>query len=840
MGLRAFGEIVSRTRRRLLFLMVLAVVLGGTPFAHGASQAAPSNDNFVNAQLLAGASGTTTGTNVEATAEDFEPDHDGEPVTHSVWYKITPATGTVTIDTFGSDFDTVLAVYTGTSVVNLTYVTSNDDDTSCACAQSAVTFDSVAGTTYRIAVDGFGGAVGSISLHWGFTVPPPPPSNDNFANATSLTGATGTKTGTNVSATAETGEPDHALVPTPSPAIHSVWYSLRPGAGTVTFDTFGSDFDTVLAVYTGTSVNSLTRVTSNDDDPLTTQSQVTFNAAAATTYWIAVDGFNGGSFAETGNILLHWKVPAPSLTINNVSHAEGNVGTTAFSFTVTLSAASTVTTAVYYEIVDGTATLADADYVSVLAPPNPASLVVFAAGQTSKTVMVLVNGDTKVEPTETFTVNLSAASGATIADGTGVGTITNDDAATLAVTDVSLAEGNVGTKAFTFTVSLSAASTAPVSVTVASANGTATTADSDYVAVPATLLTFAAGETSKTVTVQVNGDSTVEANETFTVNLSAASGATIADASGLGTIVNDDRSMLTCSALSLVTQEDTVGDVAPACTGADPTVLTYSIVSGASHGTASVVAGQLHYVPKANENGSDSFTYKATARSAESPAATVTVTIVPVNDVPRAVDDAGFSTDADLPFAIPTSALLANDTDPDGDPLSVTAAAATASTHGTVELDAELGEVIYTPDVTYSGPASFTYTIADPAGLTSTATVSLTVDPIADADCKVRGDGETGKHERFRIDAQLKRNREPRGFVNYNPRGVRFKSTRLTSIACVNKMATIVGVGVADHVEVTFTLIVTDGSPDQFAISWDGFSAGGPVTRGKIKVDGHS
>jgi hypothetical protein len=530
---------------------------------------------------------------------------------------------------------------------------------------------------------------------------------------------------------------------------------------------------------------------------------------------------------------------AATLAVTDVSLAEGNVGTKAFTFTVSLSAPSAAPVSVTVASANGTATTADSDYVAVAA-----TLLTFAAGETSKTVTVLVNGDTTVEPNETFTVNLSLPTGgATIADATGVGTIVNDDAAPLpllSINDVSHAEGDSGATAFLFTVSLSAASTAPVSVTVASANGTATTADSDYVAVPATLLTFAAGETSKTVTVQVNGDSTVEANETFTVNLSAASGATIADASGLGTIVNDDRSMLTCSALSLVTQEDTVGDVAPACTGADPSVLTYSIVSGASHGTASVVAGQLHYVPKANENGSDSFTYKATARSAESPAATVTVTIVPVNDVPRAVDDAGFSTDADLPFAIPTSALLANDTDPDGDPLSVTAAAATASTHGTVELDAELGEVIYTPDVTYSGPASFTYTIADPAGLTSTATVSLTVDPIADADCKVRGDGETGKHERFRIDAQLKRNREPRGFVNYNPRGVRFKSTRLTSIACVNKMATIVGVGVADHVEVTFTLIVTDGSPDQFAISWDGFSAGGPVTRGKIKVDGHS
>jgi hypothetical protein len=101
-----------------------------------------------------------------------------------------------------------------------------------------------------------------------------------------------------------------------------------------------------------------------------------------------------------------------------------------------------------------------------------------------------------------------------------------------------LNEGNSGTTAFNFTVSLSAASSQTVSVNFATANGTAT-AGEDYTAASGTL-TFAPGEVNKTLTVQVNGDALIEGNETFTVNLSNASNATIAIAEGTGTILNDD------------------------------------------------------------------------------------------------------------------------------------------------------------------------------------------------------------------------------------------------------------------------------------------------------------
>ena len=168
---------------------------------------------------------------------------------------------------------------------------------------------------------------------------------------------------------------------------------------------------------------------------------------------------------------------------------------------------------VNYATANGTA-LAGSDYTAA------SGTLTFAPGQTSKTVTVNVTGDTAVEPNETFVVNLSAPSGATLFDGQGLGTILNDDGPVLRINDVSKAEGNAGTSAAVFTVTLTPASTGTVTVNYATANGTAL-AGSDYTAASGTL-TFAPGQTSKTVTVNVTGDTVAEPNETFVVNLSAA------------------------------------------------------------------------------------------------------------------------------------------------------------------------------------------------------------------------------------------------------------------------------------------------------------------------------
>ena len=125
------------------------------------------NDKFANAQLLSSESGTATGSNASATKEAGEPNHAGQLGGASVWYSWTaPSGGTVVMDTFQSNFDTLLAVYTGNNVAELSPVASNDDAGSGG-RQSRVTFRAVAGTTYQIAVDGYGAATGNIVLHWG-------------------------------------------------------------------------------------------------------------------------------------------------------------------------------------------------------------------------------------------------------------------------------------------------------------------------------------------------------------------------------------------------------------------------------------------------------------------------------------------------------------------------------------------------------------------------------------------------------------------------------------------------------------------------------------------------
>jgi ELWxxDGT repeat protein len=225
--------------------------------------------------------------------------------------------------------------------------------------------------------------------------------------------------------------------------------------------------------------------------------------------------------------------PLPSLTINDLSIAEGNAGTTTFNFTVTLSAVSDKVVSVSYATANGTAA-AGSDYTAA------SGTLTFNPGQTSKTVSVVVTGDTSVEPDETFLVNLSGATEATLVDAQGVGTIANDDssAVSLRIGDVSVTEGNSGTTNATFTVSLSASSTLPVSVTYATANGTAN-APGDYTAASGTL-TFAPGQTSQTITVLVKGDRLGEPDETFFVNLSGATNATLDDGQGLGTILDDE------------------------------------------------------------------------------------------------------------------------------------------------------------------------------------------------------------------------------------------------------------------------------------------------------------
>ena len=125
------------------------------------------DSTFSSRSGISGASGRVTGSSVGASKEFGEPNHAGNTGGASVWWSWTaPATGTVTFDTQGSDFDTLLAAYRGSGVSALSVVVSNDDAPGGGTYQSEVSFAAQQGVVYHIAVDGYSGATGAIVLNW--------------------------------------------------------------------------------------------------------------------------------------------------------------------------------------------------------------------------------------------------------------------------------------------------------------------------------------------------------------------------------------------------------------------------------------------------------------------------------------------------------------------------------------------------------------------------------------------------------------------------------------------------------------------------------------------------
>ncbi len=228
---------------------------------------------------------------------------------------------------------------------------------------------------------------------------------------------------------------------------------------------------------------------------------------------------------------------------------EGNAGTTDLVFTVTRSNTSNPCS-VEFSVTGGTATIGDGDFTVIT--PSPINFM--AGGSPMASILVRVNGDTKVELNETVEISLSNPFNGSILDGLGIGTINNDDAATLSITSPTVTEGDAGTQNMTFNLSLSNPSDANVVVNFATMNGTATTADLDYQNNSGSH-TFTPGQTMKQVVVLINGDCKIEPNEQFTVQLSglnansrsvtlSGGGGTL---SGTGTINNNDAApVITC------------------------------------------------------------------------------------------------------------------------------------------------------------------------------------------------------------------------------------------------------------------------------------------------------
>ena len=231
------------------------------------------------------------------------------------------------------------------------------------------------------------------------------------------------------------------------------------------------------------------------------------------------------------------ELPPATIAIEDNAVLEGDSGSGSVGLKATLSAPQASAVTVNYRTLDGTAT-GGRDYTAIAD-----GTLTFEPGQTTATIPVDVAGDDLRELTEYFSVRLSSPSGATLADSTSRVTILGEEGPiSLSVNDTSLTEGDAGTTDLTFTVTLDEAPAAgeSVSVRVGSADGSAREG-TDYVRRAPTILTFAPGETSKTVTVAVTGDIIDEADEYVLLNVNRPVNVRLADSQGRGSIIDNDQ-----------------------------------------------------------------------------------------------------------------------------------------------------------------------------------------------------------------------------------------------------------------------------------------------------------
>jgi Ca2+-binding RTX toxin-like protein len=225
----------------------------------------PENDAFADASLIEGAQGVVKGTVYGATSEFGEPLHGGGA---TVWYRwVAPADGKFALRLRNAQ---AITVSTGLSVDALAQI---------ATAGSFLTFDATSGTEYRIAVEGKWSG-GLFSLVWA-----PVPANDDFVNSQAIDGLKGRVHGTNRFASVEAGEPNIGC------CRPSVWYAwTAPRTLDIRFETANINFDTILDVYRGASLDSLARFAHNDDF-LGRASGVSIHAKEGVTYFIRVSPY---------------------------------------------------------------------------------------------------------------------------------------------------------------------------------------------------------------------------------------------------------------------------------------------------------------------------------------------------------------------------------------------------------------------------------------------------------------------------------------------------------------------------------------------------------------------
>lgn len=351
---------------------------------------------------------------------------------------------------------------------------------------------------------------------------------DTNATSTAMTAA-----GTSVSASGFIGRPTDIDV-----------FRFTTGAGQVTLSALnfsvGPNLDIKADLY-----NAAGSLVASSNSTSVTDATITANLAAGT-YYLHIDGTGWGNPAASpptgysdhgslGQYTISGTIvePAGGGVLISVADVAKNENTAKITFKITLSAPAAQNVKVSYATADGTA-IAGSDYIA------KSGVLTFLPGEVSKNLNVTLITDTVSEPFETFFLNLSnPTGGATISDSQAIGTINNDDAL-FSITDVSLTEQDpTGFRKFTFKVTLLHPTANTPKINYQTLDGTATVADNDYVT-KSGLLKFTNGAISKNVVINVVKDNLAEADETFIVLLTNPVNGTIADDTGVGTILDDD------------------------------------------------------------------------------------------------------------------------------------------------------------------------------------------------------------------------------------------------------------------------------------------------------------
>ncbi len=436
---------------------------------------------------------------------------------------------------------------------------------------------------------------------------------------------------------------------------------------------------------------------------------------------------------------------APAFSIDDVTVNE-SAGT--ITFTVTKSGSTELASAVNFAVAPDSATT-PADYSGTLS-----GTLNFGAGVSTQTITLAVADDSVFELSERFNVNLSGAVQASIADAQGVGTIVDNDAApAFSIDDVTVSE-SAGT--ITFTVTRTGTSALTSTVDFAVAPGSAGT-PGDYSGTLAGTLSFGPAVSSQTITLNITDDQVQELAESFGVTLTNAVNATIGDAQGVGTIVDNDTPPAGSDS-TLTTNEDTTlvvgiatftmndaedgNGVAPAAVRIDSLPGNGSLLlggiavtAGQVVSTAAIAAGQLTFVPAANQSGAPYANFAFSVRDSsglyDTVPNTVTLNVVAGNDAPVSNPDSATVVEGS---STQQASVLANDSDIDNAALTVALFGTNASSAGVAANGSNTVTTALGGTVTMNADGSYGYVA--PVLLHDAANT-----PIADSFVYKAGDG---------------------------------------------------------------------------------------------------